>query len=141
MTGKNTRTAAIIILASGLSTPNQLFMSGAKAMIGMAPAATASGSSASLADSQRAEANATATPATVPRMNPPTASIRVARADGQIENPSSQLFPRAVAIWLGFGRRNDLTPIAVSASSQVPMTTTNTIAGATRSPAIRRARP
>jgi hypothetical protein len=29
------RTATIIIFESGLSTPNQLFMSGAKAMIGM----------------------------------------------------------------------------------------------------------
>ena len=35
-TGKKTRTATIIILDSGLSTPNQLFMSGAKAMIGTA---------------------------------------------------------------------------------------------------------
>ena len=62
MTGKNTRTAAIIIFESGLRTPNQLFMSGANAMIGMAPAAMASGNSASRADSQRAEANATSDP-------------------------------------------------------------------------------
>ena len=35
MTGKNTRTAAIIIFESGLSVPNQLFMSGANATIGI----------------------------------------------------------------------------------------------------------
>ena len=45
MTGKNDRTAAIIIFDSGFSRPNQLLNSGANAMIGIAPAATASGSS------------------------------------------------------------------------------------------------
>ena len=59
MTGKNTSTAAIIIFESGLRTPNQLFMSGANAMIGTAPAAMASGRSAARALAQRAVANAT----------------------------------------------------------------------------------
>ena len=48
-TGKNTSTATIIIFDSGLRTPNQLFMSGAKAMIGTALAPMASGSSNSRA--------------------------------------------------------------------------------------------
>ena len=39
ITGKNTSSAAIIILESGLRVPNQLFMIGAKAMIGIALAA------------------------------------------------------------------------------------------------------
>ena len=82
ITGKKTRIAAIIIFDSGLRTPNQLFISGAKAMIGIALAATASGSSAARALIQRAVAKATTTPAMVPIASPPTASTRVAWADG-----------------------------------------------------------
>ena len=47
--GKKTSTATIIIFDSGLMTPNQLFMSGAKAMIGTALAPIASGSNNSRA--------------------------------------------------------------------------------------------
>ena len=69
-TGKNTSTATIIILDSGLSTPNQLFMSGAKAMIGTALAPTASGRSSSRAVANRAVRNATTTPARRPDDEP-----------------------------------------------------------------------
>ena len=68
MTGKKTSTAAIIILDSGLSTPNQLFMIGAKAMIGIAlardgerqqrrPARSPSGPSANADDDARSVAD------------------------------------------------------------------------------------
>ena len=89
MTGKNTRTAAIIIFASGFSSPNQLFMIGAKAMIGTAFAATASGSSTPRAVAQRAVAKATTTPAAVPIASPPRASIE--RRPGRRQEPE----PRA----------------------------------------------
>src|SRR5712691_9776626 len=57
MMGKNTSTATAIILDSGFRMPNQLFMIGAKAMIGIEFAATANGRSARLAVVHRAVAN------------------------------------------------------------------------------------
>src|SRR6266545_1364060 len=53
ITGKKTSSAAIIDLDSGLARPNQLFMIGAKAMIGMELRAIAKGSSDSRAPAQR----------------------------------------------------------------------------------------
>ena len=81
MTGKNDRTAAIIILDSGLSEPNQALNSGANAMIGIAPAATATGSITERMPAQRVANKATTTPAETPMMNPPTASKIVDCAD------------------------------------------------------------
>jgi hypothetical protein len=98
-TGKKTRTATIIIFDSGLSTPNQLFMSGAKAMIGTALAPIARGSSSSRAVTKRAVRSATTTPAVVPMASPPNASMRVAVADvwsGQ--RPAPQFAPSASTI-------------------------------------------
>ena len=43
ITGKKQRTAAIAIFEKGFSSPNQLFVIGANAMIGIALAATANG--------------------------------------------------------------------------------------------------
>ena len=62
ITGKNTSSAAIIIFDSGLSTPNQLLKIGAMAMIGIAFAAIAIGSTESRAVPQRATANPTTRP-------------------------------------------------------------------------------
>ena len=105
ITGKNDRTAAIIIFDSGLSRPNQALNSGANAMIGMAPAATASGSMTARIPAQREAMNATATPALTPMMNPPTASMTVWRAESHSgKRTSSQLSIRAVRIADGAGR-------------------------------------
>ena len=54
ITGKNTRTAAIIAFDSWLSMPNQLLKIGAKAMIGTELAAIANGSSVSRTAANRA---------------------------------------------------------------------------------------
>ena len=56
ITGKNTRTAAIIVFDSWLSTPNQLLKIGAKAMIGTEFAAIANGSSEPRRTANRAAA-------------------------------------------------------------------------------------
>ncbi len=119
MTGKNTSTAAIIIFESGLRTPNQLFMRGAIAMIGTAPAAMASGRSAARALAQRAVANATSTPATVPMTSPPRASNSVAWVDGRIAYwPPDQFSWSAVTMTLGRGRMNALRLAAPTITSQ-----------------------
>src|SRR5919106_1917077 len=113
MTGKYTSTAAIIILLNGLSAPNQLFMSGANAMIGIAPAAMPSGISVSLAVAQRAVRNAVRTAATVPMASPPTASNVVACQEAASPNrPDAQLSANAVTIADGFGRMNARRPSA-----------------------------
>src|SRR5882762_5329330 len=78
MIGKNTRIATTII-ESGFRIPNQLFMIGAKAMIGTEFAAIAKGSKARLAVAHRAIANATTSAATPPITRPPTASTSVLR--------------------------------------------------------------
>src|SRR5207249_10109147 len=65
MTGKDTRIAAISALDNGLTRPNQLFSSGAKAMIATAFAATASGRRVHPALTQGAEAKAVRRPAVV----------------------------------------------------------------------------
>ena len=98
ITGKNTSTADIIILDSGLSTPNQLFMSGAKAMIGTALAADGERQEQPRAVTKRAVRNATTTPPTVPMTRPPSASNSVAAAALPIgQRPADQFSPSAVA--------------------------------------------
>jgi hypothetical protein len=77
ITGKKTSTATIIIFETGLVTPNQLFMIGAKATIGIAFAAMAKGIRALRAKTKRAVSSATSTPPTKPIANPPTASMSV----------------------------------------------------------------
>ena len=129
MTGKNTRTAAMTILDSGFSSPNQLFISGAKAMIGTALAATARGSSTPRAVAQRAVANATTTPATVPITRPPRASMSVAWADAS--RPNRVLFrfwTSAVTIADGRGRMNAWrpSPPTMSSHARIPATKTRT---------------
>ena len=105
ITGKNDRTAAIIILDSGLSEPNQALNSGAKAMIGIAPAATASGSITERIPAQRVASSATTTPAVTPMTNPPTASKSVDCADFHSGNRSPfQLSISADRIAEGAGR-------------------------------------
>ena len=68
-TGKNTITATMLILASGLVMPNQLFMIGASAIIGVELIATANGIIPSLMAVQRAVASAIDTPLPVPPEN------------------------------------------------------------------------
>ena len=84
MMGKNTRLAATTIFETGLRIPNQLFANGAKAMMGMALMATATGRIASRDAGQRETPNATASPATKPIARPPSASIMVTCAAGRI---------------------------------------------------------
>ena len=77
MTGKKTSIATIIILLTGLVTPNQAFAIGANAMIGIALAAMANGMSAPRARAKREVAKATTRPPVSPMAKPPTASISV----------------------------------------------------------------
>ncbi len=79
-TGKKQRTAAITIFESWLSVPNQLFVIGAKAMIGIAFAAIANGISAVASSRQRARTSATTIPAEHPITQPPNASWNVNHA-------------------------------------------------------------
>ena len=143
MTGKNTRTAAIIAFESGLRTPNQLLKRGAKAMIGTAPAATATGSRTPRAVDQRDDANATTTPTTVPMTRPPIASRSVAAAEVSSAKrvPSSQFSPSAAMIAEGWGRMNALSASAPTMSSQPTRTNTKTPSGGTRSTTRRLQRP
>ena len=64
MTGKKQSIAATMALDSWLSSPNQLFTSGANAMIGIELTMIANGSTDSRNAAQRA--------ATVPNISPPT---------------------------------------------------------------------
>ena len=88
-TGKKQRTAAITIFESWLSVPNQLFVIGAKAMIGTALAAIANGSSAVASSRQRARIRATTIPAEHPITQPPNASWNV-------NHPAPQSVSRSV---------------------------------------------
>src|SRR5687767_13332673 len=78
MTGKKTMIDTIAILEAGLVMPNQLFMIGAKAMIGTELAAIANGMSASLTIVQRAVMRAIKMPSRLPTRKPPTADQAVA---------------------------------------------------------------
>ena len=119
MTGKKLRTAAIIILDSGLSSPNQVLNSGAKAMIGIAFAATASGSRSARIEDQRAAAKAKTTPVVVPMRKPPTASMIVFFADSNSGNRSPfQFSTSAATIADGAGRMNALE--AEAADQRLP---------------------
>src|SRR3954468_1718261 len=99
ITGKNDRTAAIIIFESGLVSPNHALNSGDRAMIGIAFAATAIGSSRPRATPQRLATSATRMPAAVPIRNPPIASVSVLRAALETGKcVSFQYVPSAAAI-------------------------------------------
>ena len=76
-TGKKQRTAAIAIFENGFSRPNQLFMIGAKAMIGTAFAATANGMNAVPSGRKAAKTSETATARLEPIAKPPSASLKV----------------------------------------------------------------
>src|SRR5439155_13147513 len=119
MTGKNTRIAAIRALDNGLTRPNQLFSSGAKAMIGTAFAATASGRRIPRAVTQRTDAKATRSPTVVPMTRPVSASWSVAVADGSnAKRPSAQFACSAARIAVGFGRTNAWRFSAPTTTSQ-----------------------
>src|SRR5687768_10674930 len=126
-TGKNTRTATIIILDSGLRTPNQLFMSGANAMIGTALAPIAIGSRSSRAVTNRAVNPATTTPATVPIARPPSASKSVAAAALPIgHRPAPHEAESAPAISEGAGNGSPRRSMFWTTSSQSAMVPPNT---------------
>src|SRR5215210_4627850 len=76
-TGKKQSTAAITIFESWLSVPNQLFVIGANAMIGIAFAAIANGISAVAKVRQRARTSAVRIAAEQPITQPPKASSNV----------------------------------------------------------------
>ena len=130
-TGTKTSTATIIIFDSGLSTPNQLFMSGAKAMIGTALAPMATGRSSSRAVAKRAVKSDTTTPNRVPSPNPPTASNRVAPAalpSGQ--RPEVQFSASAVTMAVGVGSGNPRRSMLLTMTCQAAIVPANTtIAG------------
>ena len=88
-TGKKHSTAAITIFESWLSVPNQLFVIGAKAMIGIAFAAIANGIRAVASSRQRARIRATTIPAEQPITQPPKASSNV-------NHPAPQSVSRSV---------------------------------------------
>src|ERR1700674_2277129 len=67
ITGKKQSSAAIAIFEKGFSRPNQLFMIGANAMIGIALAATAYGMKAPASGRHAANSSATRTPRPDPR--------------------------------------------------------------------------
>ena len=77
ITGKKTRIAAIAIFEVFSSGPNHWFVIGAKAMIGTALAAIASGMTALPSTRQRANTSATPKPRSDPTTKPPTASENV----------------------------------------------------------------
>ena len=77
ITGKKQRTAAIAIFENGLRSPNQLFVMGANAMIGIAFAAIANGSRALPRARNRARKSAIRIPNDEPSANPPAASLNV----------------------------------------------------------------
>jgi hypothetical protein len=86
-------------------TPNHALKIGAMAMIGIALAAIANGSTASRALAQRDTANAMTRPAAVPITRPPAASYRVVRADSNNgQRPAPQFSTRAVTMADGAGR-------------------------------------
>src|SRR5436190_2617650 len=123
ITGKKTMTATIVIRGRRLSGPNQLSVIGAKAMIGMALAPMATGSSSSRALAQRAVASPASVPSATPMMSPPTASAPVNRTPLTSVGHSATRLP---AITLGRGIRNDWTPSANSDTSHATRTTTKT---------------
>jgi len=113
MIGKNTRIATTIHLRERVRIPNQLFMIGAKAMIGTEFAAIANGSSARLAwptarsrrDDERGH---TADDESADRLDEGVASDRLELVE---------MLANAAAIELGGGRRNCWMESARTASS------------------------
>src|SRR5918992_4621068 len=95
-TGKKTSTAAIAIFEAGLSSPNQLFVIGAKAMIGIALAAIANGISAPWRRRQRAGATPRRIAAAEPITKPPSASLKVNQPAAQSVSRSFQTVSRMV---------------------------------------------
>src|SRR5438046_499137 len=102
-TGKKQRTPAIAHLECGLRTPNHAFVIGAKAMIGMAFAATAYGMSASPTRRQRAKTSATRIAAEQPVTKPPSASLNV---NQPAWTRTLLLSQNVVAIAVGLGNKN-----------------------------------
>src|ERR687892_1185638 len=87
--GKKQRTAAITIFEVIPVTPNQLFVIGAKAMIGTAPAAIAYGMTAACRVRQRATTTAARNPSEQPIAKPPSASRKVKNAASHSSPPSA----------------------------------------------------
>jgi hypothetical protein len=77
ITGKKQSTAAIAIFETGFRSPNQLFVIGAKAMIGTAFAAIAKGIRAAPTARKRASRRAARMPRPEPIAKPPAASLNV----------------------------------------------------------------
>ena len=132
MAGKNTMTATMAILEAGFVMPNQLFMIGAKAMMGTELAAMAKGMVASLMIVQREVTRAVRIPAPQPTTNPPTADHRVALA--ALKRMDSPLAPMKICnssensarMLLGGGRMNSRMPSRCTPSSHAPRNMTAT---------------
>ena len=77
ITGKKQSTAAIAIFENGFSRPNQSLKIGAKAMIGIALAATANGMKAVPSQRKLANRSALRIPRLEPSAKPPSASLKV----------------------------------------------------------------
>src|SRR5688572_25182306 len=76
-TGKKQSTPAMATFDHGLSVPNQAFVIGAKAMIGIALAAIRYGISALPSERHRASTSAKTNAVEQPIANPPSASLKV----------------------------------------------------------------
>src|SRR5438874_12341050 len=105
-TGKKHSTAAIAIFELLLRGENQVFVIGAKAMIGIALAAIAYGISALPSRRQRASTRARRIAAAEPTAKPPSASWNV---NQPALHSSWRLCQNVLAIAVGFGSRNACT--------------------------------
>src|SRR6266566_647247 len=124
ITGKKTITATIVSRGRMLSGPNQFRVIGAKAMIGIELAPTATGIRSSRAVAHRAVASPLRVPSATPTSRPPTASVPVKRTPFARVGHSDA---RLAAMTLGLGTRNDWTPSDRRDTSQRGRTTTKTM--------------
>ena len=134
-TGKKQRTAAIAIFELFVSPPpNHWFVIGAKAMIGIAFAATAYGSSAVPSGRQRASTRANRIAIPEPITNPPSASWNVYHP---ADHSSCLSVQNADAIEVGFGSKNCCACVQTISPCQRAMIPTKTTSAGSQSTARR----
>ncbi len=132
-TGKKQSTPAIAHFECGLRTPNQAFVIGANAMIGIALAAIAYGMTPSPTRFHRASAIATTIAEPEPKTKPPSASLNVYQPEC---TSTCRLSQNVVAIADGRGSRN-LPASGEKTHSQAAMPAAKTSSAGSQSPARR----
>ena len=125
-TGKNTTATTTAWLLSDPVIPNQALKMGARATIGVALTATASGVNPSWATRNRVVNTASSTPSRIPASRPLTAIRPVSQPAWRISPHSS---PRRARIELGRGSRNSWIPNPATAPSQRASPATPTTRG------------